>query len=158
MKDIPTLDSSINCCLAGNAPRPMPSPLGKVPPKGAEEVRDFVKQNHIAKGNKRSVHYENANDFATLIRTSPDLASLGNPPQRGGLWRFNFQFMELCAENMVSIRKIRLCVSSGIPGPLPAAVVFRWEAVHLRPLPEAHSGTVPAAFPPGNPVPSDPCR
>jgi hypothetical protein len=30
---------------------PMPSPLGKVPPKGADEVCNFAKQNCIAAGN-----------------------------------------------------------------------------------------------------------
>ena len=38
----------------------------------------------LPKAINRYVVAENANKFARLYRTSPDLASLGHPPQRGG--------------------------------------------------------------------------
>ena len=71
---------------------------------GADEVV-ILEQNHIAEGNKYGK--------VRGIRTSPDLATLGHPPQRGGLWASN---SNLSLERITSPEKVGLiCMDKNTP-------------------------------------------
>ena len=76
---------------------PMPSLLGKVPPKGADEVCNFAKQNCIAEGN----WYGDFETYSDLTR--PSLCS-GHPPQRGGHMRSNSN-LSLCLKLLCQFQK-----------------------------------------------------